>query len=148
MHATIRPKKVGDGMAFTMNDVGLEFTLELDISGFSEWYGSKLWLKSDRINYEPIYGNCIEWVEVPKLYHFVKRWAEGDFSDTEISFIECELILKYDPKYKETRIVIDIDTDEGKANHYYSFPIEKEGIQGLFEYLEEAVPNRLKREWK
>ncbi|WEY47506.1 hypothetical protein P3T51_07990 [Weissella confusa] len=136
-------------MAYTFVDAGLEFSLTISAEGDEEWYGATLALASDWINYTSLRSNLLERREVSGLYNFVKRWAEGDFTATEISFMEFELVLKYEPKYHEIMIAVEIDSyDEGKTGQYYSFPIEKEDVSRLYNYLEEAVPNRLKREWK
>ena len=117
--------------------------------GDEEWYGTTLSLESEWINYTSLKSNLLERREVSGLYNFVKRWAEGDFTDVEISFMEFELVLKYEPEYKEIMMAVEIDSyDKGKTGQYYSFPIEKEDVSRLYNYLEEAVPNRLKREWK
>lgn len=136
-------------MAYKFVDAGLEFLLALKIKGDEEWYGATLSLESEWINYTSLKSNLLERREVSGLYNFVKRWAGGDFTNAEISFMEFELVLKYEPEHKEIMMSVEIDSyDEGKTGQYYSFPIEKEDVSRLYNYLEEVVPNRLKREWK
>lgn len=93
--------------------------------GDEEWYGTTLSLESEWINYTSLKSNLLERREVSGLYNFVKRWAEGDFTDVEISFMEFELVLKYEPALMSRLWTVFF----GTARCHYPEKFSKPGFQ-------------------